>query len=288
MEIMDKRAQLIDGKAIAKAELEKLRPRVDALIARGLTPSLVVILVGDDPASAKYVSNKERKAKSLGFAGGAYRLPGETSEAELIEIVERLNRDEAVHGILVQLPLPAHIDSNRVLAHISPEKDVDGLCPENSGALLQNLDGIVPCTPRGIITLIKSTGVSIEGKRAVVVGRSRIVGRPTSMLLMNENATITVCHSHTENLGDVTREADILVVAVGHAGLVTADMIKPGAVVIDVGINSVDGKLTGDVRFSEAACVAAHITPVPGGVGPMTIAMLMYNTVDAAEKRAGK
>lgn len=281
------KAQLIDGKAVAAAKREALLPRIARLKQAGVTPGLCVILVGNDPASESYVSSKERMASSLGMHGVVHRLPADTTQQELLERIEALNTDKSIHGILVQLPLPKQIDTSAVAAAISPEKDVDGLHPVNAGKLLAKEPCMVPCTPNGVIDLIKSTGVPIKGKHAVVIGRSDIVGKPAAILLMHHDATVTVCHSRTADLAAFTRQADILVCAIGKPGLITGDMIKPGAVVIDVGTSRVDGKLCGDVAFAEALEVAGYLTPVPGGVGPMTIAMLMQNTVEAAERQAG-
>ncbi len=280
------KAQLIDGKAVAAAKREALLPRIARLKQAGTTPGLCVILVGNDPASESYVASKERMASSLGMHGVVHRLPEETTQQELLERIEALNTDALIHGILVQLPLPKQIDPSAVAVAISPEKDVDGLHPVNAGKLLAKEPCMVPCTPNGVIDLIKSTGVTIKGKHAVVVGRSDIVGKPAAMLLMHHDATVTICHSRTKDLDAFTRQADILVCAIGKPGLITGDMIKPGAVVIDVGTSRVDGKLCGDVAFTEALEVAGYLTPVPGGVGPMTIAMLMQNTVEAAERQA--
>ena len=275
-------AQLIDGKAVAKV----LEGEVAAEIARlGFRPGLVAVRVGNDPASEIYVRNKARKARELGLEGTELVFPETLTEAELLAEVARLNGDQAVDGILVQLPLPRQIDAKKVIDAIDPAKDVDGFHPINVGLLHLGRPALVPCTPSGVMRLIDSTGVSIEGKRAVVIGRSDIVGKPVAALLLARNATVTVCHSRTRDLAAVAREADILVAAIGKARFVTAEMIKPGAVVIDVGINRVDGKLAGDVDFAAASAVAGWITPVPGGVGPMTIAMLMKNTVAAAERR---
>ena len=254
----------------------------------GRVPHLAVVLVGDDPASATYVRNKGRACEKIGIQNSTIHLPAETSEEALLEQIRLLNEDEGVDGILVQLPLPAHIDEMKALYAIAREKDVDGFHPENVAALWRrrtepetNPQYCVPCTPRGIIRLLKAANVQIEGKRAVVVGRSNIVGLPTSKLLLNENATVSICHSHTEGLAEITREADILVVAVGKPRFITADMVKKGAVVIDVGIDhGKDGKLCGDVDFEAVKEVASVITPVPGGVGPMTICSLMENTID--------
>lgn len=276
--------QIIDGKAVAAEACAAIHKRVQSLSGRGVIPCLAVVLVGDDPASRAYVSMKEKKAAVLGINTQSYRLPEDTPEQELTELILRLNDDPLVHGILVQLPLPEHISEAGVLANISPAKDVDGLHPENAGMLFTGREGFIPCTPKGCVRLIKSTGVDIQGKSCVVVGRSNIVGKPMAQLMLRENATVTICHSKTESLGEYTRRADILISAVGLPGLIKGDMIKPGAVVIDVGQRKVDGVWRGDVDFERALEVASHITPVPGGVGPMTIAMLMENTVEAAEK----
>jgi methylenetetrahydrofolate dehydrogenase (NADP+) / methenyltetrahydrofolate cyclohydrolase len=275
-------ARLIDGKAVAR-EIEQ---EVVAGISRlGLKPGLVAVRVGNDPASEIYVRNKARKARELGLEGNELVFPETMSEAELLAEVERLNRDDAVDGILVQLPLPRQIDPKKVIDAIDPAKDVDGFHPISVGMLHLGRPTLVPCTPAGVIRLIESTGEPIEGKNAVVIGRSDIVGKPMGALLLQRNATVTICHSRTRDLAAVAREADILVAAIGRARFVTADMIRPGAIVIDVGINRVDGKLAGDVDFAAAKEVAGWISPVPGGVGPMTIAMLMKNTVTAAERR---
>ena len=280
------KAQLIDGKAVAAAAREALLPRIERLKHTGVTPGLCVILVGNDPASESYVASKERMASSLGMHGAVIRLPEETTEQELLERIRVLNGDPLIHGILVQLPLPKQIDPSAVAIAVSPEKDVDGLHPVNAGKLLAKEPCMVPCTPNGVIDLIKSTGIEIAGKHAVVIGRSDIVGKPAAILLMHHDATVTVCHSRTKNLAAFTKQADILVCAIGKPKMITGDMIKPGAVVIDVGTSRVSGKLCGDVAFHEAMEVAGYVTPVPGGVGPMTIAMLMRNTVEAAERLA--
>ena len=281
-------AQIIDGKCIALAVRQGLEPRVEALKAKGVTPGLTVVVVGDDPASAIYVRNKERASQKLGMNGTVLRLPGETTQEELLDVVRKLNADDSIHGILVQLPLPKHIDEHAILREIDPDKDVDGFHAMNAGRLLNGEKGFVACTPKGVMRLLETTGVDLNGKNAVVVGRSNIVGKPMALLLLQKNCTVTIAHSRTRNLADVTRAADILVVAVGRAGMITGDMIKPGAVVMDVGINRVDGKVVGDVDFESAKEVASFITPVPGGVGAMTIAMLMENTVEAAENHAGR
>jgi methylenetetrahydrofolate dehydrogenase (NADP+)/methenyltetrahydrofolate cyclohydrolase len=273
---------IIDGKAISAQIREDLKKEVAAMKAQGLVPGLAVILVGDDEASAVYVRNKARACDELGMYSVVHKLPAETTKEELIVLVRECNADKALHGILVQLPLPKHLDALEILREVDPNKDVDGLHVVTAGRLLVGEKGFIPCTPKGVIRLIKSTGTEINGKRAVVVGRSNMVGKPVSLLLMNENATVTMCHSRTQDLAKVCAEADILVAAIGRPGMITGEFIKPGAVVIDVGTTKVDGKLTGDVVFDEAAEKASFITPVPGGVGPMTITMLMENTIEAA------
>lgn len=278
-------AQIIDGKSIAASERELLVERIEKLKAMGVIPGLCVILVGEDPASLTYVSSKEKMAHALNMKGIIHRLPAETSQQELIKQIELLNADDSIHGILVQLPLPPHLDADAVAESIRPEKDVDGLHPLNAGRLLAGRSCMIPCTPNGCMELIRSTGVSISGKNAVIIGRSNIVGKPIALLLMHEHATATICHSRTKELTKIASQADILVCAIGRPGMIKKDMIKPGAVVIDVGINRVNGKLYGDVEFNEAKEIAGYITPVPGGVGPMTIMMLMRNTVEAAEKQ---
>jgi len=275
-------AQLIDGKAVAKVLEGEVAARIAGLPFR---PGLVAVRVGNDPASEVYVRNKARKARELGLEGTELVFPESMSEDELLAEVARLNADDGVDGILVQLPLPKQIEAKKVIDAIDPAKDVDGFHPINVGLLHLGRPALVPCTPWGVIRLIESTGQPIEGKRAVVIGRSDIVGKPVAALLLNRNATVTVCHSRTRDLAAVARQADILVAAIGKARFVTAEMIRPGAIVIDVGINRVDGKLTGDVDFDAAREVAGWITPVPGGVGPMTIAVLMSNTVEAAARR---
>ena len=279
-------ARIIDGKSIAKELRESLAPRVAALKEQGITPGLTVIVVGDDPASAIYVRNKERACVKLGMNSQVLRFPAETTQEEILNTVRLLNQDDSVHGILVQLPLPRHIDEQAVLRAIDPDKDVDGFHAMNAGRLMNGESGFVACTPKGVMRLLEVSGVELDGKNAVVVGRSNIVGKPMALLLLQKNCTVTIAHSHTKDLAAVTRSADILVVAVGRAGFITGDMIKPGAAVMDVGINRVDGKLCGDVDFEPVSQKASYITPVPGGVGKMTIAMLMDNTVAAAEKAA--
>ncbi len=273
---------IIDGKAISAQIREDLKKQVQELKEQGITPGLAVILVGDDPASAVYVRNKALACDELGMHSVVHTLPAETTKEELIALVHDCNEDKALHGILVQLPLPKHLDALEILREVDPDKDVDGLHVVTAGRLLVGEKGFVPCTPKGVIRLIKSTGTSISGKNAVVVGRSNMVGKPVSLLLMNENATVTMCHSRTENLAEVCAGADILVAAIGRPEMIKGSFVKPGAVVIDVGTTKVDGKLKGDVLFEEAAQKAAFITPVPGGVGPMTITMLMENTIEAA------
>ena len=279
-------ARIIDGKSIAKELRESLAPRVAALKEQGITPGLTVIVVGDDPASAIYVRNKERACVKLGMNSQVLRFPAETTQEEILNTVRLLNQDDSVHGILVQLPLPRHIDEQAVLRAIDPDKDVDGFHAMNAGRLMNGEPGFVACTPKGVMRLLEVSGVELDGKNAVVVGRSNIVGKPMALLLLQKNCTVTIAHSHTKDLAAVTRSADILVVAVGRAGFITGDMIKPGAAVMDVGINRVDGKVVGDVDFESAKEVASCITPVPGGVGAMTIAMLMENTVETAENYA--
>lgn len=279
-------ARIIDGKSIAKELRESLAPRVAALKEQGITPGLTVIVVGDDPASAIYVRNKERACVKLGMNSQVLRFPAETTQEEILNTVRLLNQDDSVHGILVQLPLPRHIDEQAVLRAIDPDKDVDGFHAMNAGRLMNGEPGFVACTPKGVMRLLEVSGVELDGKNAVVVGRSNIVGKPMALLLLQKNCTVTIAHSHTKDLTAVTRSADILVVAVGRAGFISGDMIKPGAAVMDVGINRVDGKVMGDVDFESAKEVASCITPVPGGVGAMTIAMLMENTVEAAENYA--
>ena len=286
-------ARLIDGKAAAAAETARIAAEAEALRREGVTPGLAVVLVGDDPASAVYVRNKGRTAERLGFHSVQHTLPGDTSQTALLALVAELNSDPAVHGILVQLPLPAHLDSAAVIAAIDPDKDVDGLHVVNAGRLaVGDPAAIVPCTPKGSMALIETVrGADLSGLEAVVIGRSRLVGLPAALLLTQANATVTVAHSRTRDLAERCRRADILVAAVGRPAMVRGDWIKPGATVIDVGINRVEDadaprgyRLVGDVAFAEARTVAGHITPVPGGVGPMTIAMLMRNTLEAARR----
>jgi len=280
-------ARIIDGKLIAAEVRRGLGPRVAALAARGVRPGLAVILVGDDPASQVYVRNKERACEQTGLASRHIALPAQVDEAELLGTIRRLNADAAVHGILVQLPLPRHLDADRVLETIAPHKDADGFHPMNAGALLAGRSGFLPCTPAGIMVMLDHSGIELRGKRAVVVGRSNIVGKPMALLLLQRDATVTICHSKTRDLPALTREADVLVAALGRAGAIGAAMVKPGACVIDVGINRLDnGRLAGDVDAATVKEVAGWITPVPGGVGPMTVAMLLSNCVRAAELAA--
>lgn len=278
--------QLIDGKVLAAQVKEKVTAQVEAMQREGVQPCLAVIMVGNNPASAAYVRGKERDCIQCGIRSLMVRLPEQTTQEELLAQIALLAADQTVHGILVQLPLPAWIDEQAVIHAIPPEKDVDGFTPENVGRMLIGGECFLPCTPAGVIEMIRSTGTVMEGKKAVVLGRSNIVGKPAALLLLRENATVTICHSRTENLAEICSQADILIAAVGRAGFVTADMVKPGAVVIDVGINADEnGKLCGDVRFAEAAEKAAFISPVPGGVGLMTRAMLLVNTLEACRRQ---
>lgn len=272
-------AKLIDGKQISAQVKDECREWV---AREGLDVTLAVIQVGNDPASTVYVGNKKKACEYIGIHSLAYELPEETTEAELLALVEKLNEDDNVHGILVQLPLPPHIDEDKVIGAISPKKDVDGFHPQSVGALSIGQPGFVSCTPAGIIQLLKRSGIPIDGRECVIVGRSNIVGKPMAMLMLRENATVTVCHSHTKDLKEVTRRADILIVAIGRPRFITREYVKEGAVVIDVGIHrNENNKLCGDVDFEDVEPVASAITPVPGGVGPMTIAMLMNNCVEA-------
>lgn len=277
-------AQLLDGKAMSAELREELTLRVQRLKGKGVTPGLAVILVGDDPASQIYVKNKELGCQQVSIHSVTIRLPETASQAELEAQIDKLNADASIHGILVQLPLPQGLDEAAALARILPEKDVDGFHLLNAGKLFTGQQGVVACTPKGAMEMLHRTGIDLSGKEAVVVGRSNIVGKPMAMLLLQENATVTICHSRTANLAEHTRRADVLVAAVGKPRFITADMVKPGAVVIDVGINRVDGKVVGDVDFDAVREVASWITPVPGGVGRMTITMLLANTIEAAER----
>ena len=278
-------ARIIDGKAIAQEVRAEWKIRADALKARGITPGLAVIIVGEDAASKVYVANKVKACAELGLHSEHIVMPADTAEATLLAKIAELNNDPKIHGILVQLPVPKHIDSSKLLEAINPNKDVDGFHQMNVGALVTGNTLFPPCTPYGAMKLLEKCGVAIEGKHAVVVGRSNIVGKPMALMLLQQNATVTICTSKTVDLAKFTRDADILVVATGKPKMITGDMIKPGAAVIDVGINRMqDGKLCGDVDFDSAKTVAGWITPVPGGVGPMTITMLVANTIQAAER----
>ncbi|MCG7316926.1 bifunctional methylenetetrahydrofolate dehydrogenase/methenyltetrahydrofolate cyclohydrolase FolD [Brevibacillus laterosporus] len=278
-------AQVINGKEFAKSYRARIKQEVAELVDKGIQPGLAVVLVGDDPASQTYVNGKIKACEETGIYSKSFRLESTVTQQEVVDLVEELNQDPNIHGILVQLPLPKHMNEEAIIDTISPEKDVDGFHPISVGNLCIGKETFLPCTPHGVIELIKSTGISMEGKHAVVVGRSNIVGKPVSLLLLHENATVTMCHSRTKNLEEQTRQADILVVAVGIAHLIKKEHVKEGAIVIDVGMNRLDGKLTGDVLFDEVKEVASHITPVPGGVGPMTITMLMQNTVISAKRK---
>ncbi len=282
-------AQIISGKELAARIKQRVSSQVEELKTGGVNPCLAVVLVGDDPASAVYVRGKESDCRECGIESRMLRLPADTTQDQLLEQLKQLAEDRSVHGILVQLPLPAQIDEQAVIAAIPPEKDVDGFSPVNVGRMMIGEECFLPCTPAGCIEMLKSTGMPIAGKRVVVLGRSNIVGKPAAMLLLRENATVTICHSKTENLAQLCGEADILVAAIGKAKFVTGDMVKPGAVVIDVGINrDENGKLCGDVDFAAAEQKASFITPVPGGVGLMTRAMLLVNTIQAARRQTGR
>ena len=277
--------KLIDGKQLAQKRREEIKQAVEELKTQGITPGLAVILVGEDPASQVYVRNKEKACHEVGFYSEVYRLPEDTSQEDLLNLIERLNNDEKIHGLLVQLPVPKHIDEKAVIHAISPKKDVDGFLPENLGSLLIGEPAFEPCTPKGCIDLIKESGIDITGKKAVVVGRSNIVGKPVAMMLLRENATVTICHSKTRNQKEELLAAYIVVAAIGRANFITGDMIKDGAVVIDVGINRLpDGKMAGDVDRASLEGRDCWLTPVPGGVGPMTITMLMKNTLESATR----
>jgi methylenetetrahydrofolate dehydrogenase (NADP+) / methenyltetrahydrofolate cyclohydrolase len=281
-------AQLIDGNALAKRIRAEVSGRTEALRARGVQPSLAIILVGEDPASQVYTKHKVNDSQQTGLAATLERFPADLKEADLLARIDALNRDPSVHGILVQLPLPKHLDTHKVIESISPAKDVDGFHVANAGALLVGQPGFWPCTPYGCMKMLESIGYDLRGKNAVVIGRSNIVGKPMALMLLQKNTTVTVCHSATVDLQSHTLRADVIVAAVGKRNMVTADMVKPGAVVIDVGMNRDDeGKLCGDVDFAGVSQVAGWITPVPGGVGPMTRAMLLVNTLAAAERASG-
>jgi len=280
-------AKIIDGKAISKDIREEIKNEVAERVANGLCrPCLAVIIVGEDPASQVYVRNKKKGCEEVGFYSEVYELPAETTQGELNALVDKLNTDDKIHGILCQLPLPKHLDENEVILRIDPKKDVDAFHPYNVGKIMIGDYDFLPCTPAGVMALLERSGIEVSGKECVVVGRSNIVGKPQAMLLLHANGTVTVCHSRTRDLAAVCRRADILVAAIGKADFFGADMVKEGAVVIDVGMNRrPDGKLTGDVNFAEVEPKASYITPVPGGVGPMTITMLLKNTLTAAKNR---
>ncbi len=281
-------ATIINGKQISEEIREGIALEVQQLSKQGVRPGLAVVLVGDDPASHVYVRNKEKACHDLGFYSEVHRLSADSSQEEVLALVDKLNKQSSIHGILVQLPLPGHIQEKAVIDAIAVEKDVDGFHPVNVGNLVIGDDSLLPCTPAGVIELIKRTGVEISGKHAVVIGRSNIVGKPVSLLLQRENATVTMCHSRTSNMPEVAKQADILVVAIGRANMIDASYVKPGAVVIDVGMNRLEnGKLAGDVDFASVKEISGPITPVPGGVGPMTITMLMKNTLLAAKRLSG-
>ena len=276
-------AQIIDGKKISAQVKEELRRKTMKLKEKGVVPGLAVVLVGDDPASHTYVRSKKRTCDDLGYYSEEYILPADTTQQTLDELIDRLNAEPKIHGILVQLPLPAHLDADHVIERILPQKDVDAFHPSNVGKIMIGKYDFLPCTPAGVMVLLEKSGIDVCGKKCVVIGRSNIVGKPQAMLLLHKNATVTICHSKTKDLAGITRDADLIVCAIGKAGFLTGDMVSSGAVVIDVGINrNEDGKLCGDVDFESVAPKASYITPVPGGVGPMTIAMLMQNTMTAA------
>ncbi|MEK6603790.1 MAG: bifunctional methylenetetrahydrofolate dehydrogenase/methenyltetrahydrofolate cyclohydrolase FolD [Nitrospirota bacterium] len=283
-------ARLIDGKALSQSVRDQIARDAAALLSTsGVKPGLAAILVGDDPASQLYVKNKHKACEAVGIHVADHKLPASTSQADLLALIDKVNRDSQIHGILVQLPLPKHIDSSVILNAVLPEKDADGFHPYNIGRLVEGNPIFEACTPRGVIKMIESTGVGIAGKRAVVVGRSNIVGKPVALMLLHRHATVTICHSRTVDLPAVCREAEILVVAIGKARFVTADMVREGAVVVDVGVNRTeDGKFVGDVDFEPVSKKAGWISPVPGGVGPMTIAMLLQNTLESAQRMVAR
>lgn len=281
-------AKIIDGKQIAKEVRAEIAAECAELKKKGIIPGLAVVIVGTDPASQVYVRNKKKACEEVGFRSEVFELPEETTEEELLALVKKLNEDVNIHGILVQLPLPEHLDDEVIIANIDPKKDVDAFHPSNVGKIMIGNYDFLPCTPAGVMVLLEKSGIGVSGKECVVVGRSNIVGKPQAMLLLHANGTVTICHSRTKDLAEVTRRADILVVAIGKADFITGDMVKDGAVVIDVGMNrKADGKLTGDVDFATVEPKASYITPVPGGVGPMTITMLLRNTLTSAKKHAG-
>ncbi len=280
-----KLARILDGKEVAARVREQIKVRCRELAKKGKIPGLAVVLVGDDPASAIYVGQKEKACSEVGFVSFRHEMPSDSDESKILELIDRLNCDNKVHGILVQLPLPGKLSQERIICRIAPEKDVDGFHPLNAGSLTCGLGGVVPCTPKGIIRLLKNFDLPLEGKRAVVVGRSNTVGKPVAQLLLGENMTVTMCHSRTGDLGEETRRADLVVAAAGKPGIIDGSMVKEGAIVVDVGIHRTPGGIVGDVKFSEVSRVASWITPVPGGVGPMTIAMLLENNLELLEAR---
>ncbi len=280
-------SKIIDGKIISAAVKERVKCGVEELNKKGITVGLAVIIVGEDPASKVYVANKKKACEALGIISEEYAMPENTTEAELLALIEELNNKKSINGILCQLPLPRHLDEKLIINSISYEKDVDAFHPVNVGKIMIGDFDFVPCTPAGVMEMLQYEGIEVEGKNCVVIGRSNIVGKPMNMLLLHKNGTVTICHSKTKNLKEICLNADILVAAVGRAGFVTEDMVKEGAVVIDVGINRVDGKLCGDVDYENVSKKASAITPVPGGVGPMSIAMLMQNTLTAAKRQNG-
>ena len=281
-------AEVIDGKKVAADIKEQLKKDIEELTAKSVTPGLAVVIVGEDPASKKYVASKEKTCEALGIKSIGHKLKDSITQEALLKLIEDLNIDPNVHGILVQLPLPKHLNEKEIMNTINPDKDVDGFGPESLGRLMLDEPGFIACTPHGAMKMLDAYGIDPKGKNVVVVGRSVIVGKPLALLLLRRHATVTICHSRTQNLKEVCKNADILCVAIGRAKMITGDMIKEGAVVVDVGINvTSEGKLVGDVDFEAAKEKASYITPVPGGAGPMTIAMLMYNTVQAAKKAAG-
>ncbi|MCA0970130.1 bifunctional methylenetetrahydrofolate dehydrogenase/methenyltetrahydrofolate cyclohydrolase FolD [Halobacillus litoralis] len=277
-------AEVIYGNVLAEELREEMKQEVAELGTRNIHPKLVVVILGEDPASMSYVKGKQKASAKIGMESDLIELPESTTQEELLQLIHKLNEDNHVHGILVQLPVPDHIDDQAVIEAISPKKDVDGFHPINVGKMLTGQDTFYPCTPYGILVMLKRANIELEGANVVIVGRSNLVGKPVGQLLLNENATVTHCHSRTKDLRSHTKQADILIVAAGKADLLSGDDVKEGAVVIDVGVNRVDGKLTGDVEFESAKQVASHITPVPKGVGPMTITMLLHNTIKAAKQ----
>ena len=279
-------AEILSGKLMSEQLTLEQTERVKELRKQGIVPGLAVILSGENPASEIYVRNKKKMCDTIGIYSEVIKLPADVAQDDLIAQIERLNADSKIHGILVQLPLPKHLDEAWVLSRILPEKDVDGFHIDNAGRLFTGLPGVIACTPKGILYMLKKAGIPLVGKETVVIGRSNIVGKPAAMLLLQEHCTVTICHSRTKDLPSITRRADILVAAIGKPRFVTRDMVKPGAVVIDVGVNRVDGKVCGDVDFDAVSEVASYITPVPGGVGKMTISMLMENTLEAACRQA--